>query len=97
MWGPATPLGHTCSCEIGLQPVLFGTALNNIVQEFGAENASFLEIVPHPVLKSYIEEIGGKPISPASQPQGSRAEHWRTLPVPRGYRQLIDDRDRIQT
>ena len=34
------------------QPVLFGTALNKIVQELSAENVSFLEIAPHPVLKS---------------------------------------------
>jgi len=50
------------------QPVLFGTAINKIVQELGAENVCFLEIAPHPVLKSYIEEIGGNPISLIRRP-----------------------------
>ena len=50
------------------RPVLFSTALNTIVQELGAENMSFLEIAPHPVLKSYIKEIGGNPISLVHRP-----------------------------
>ena len=50
------------------QPVLFGTALNKIVQELGTKNVLFLEIAPHPILKSYIEEIGGNPISLVCRP-----------------------------
>ena len=65
------------------QPVLFGTALNKIVQELGAENVSFLEIAPHPVLKSYIEEIGGNPISlirrPTKAPAQNTGEHFQFL------------------
>ena len=66
------------------QPVLFGAALNKIVQELGAENVSFLEIAPHPVLKSYIEEIGGNPISliRRSDPNASvqnTGEHFQFL------------------
>ncbi|KAF9642159.1 hypothetical protein BDM02DRAFT_3063795, partial [Thelephora ganbajun] len=49
------------------QPVLFGITLNKIVQELSAENVS-LEITPHPVLKSYIEEISGNPISLIHRP-----------------------------
>ena len=66
------------------QPVLFGTALNKIVQELGAENVSFLEIAPHPVLKSYIEEIGGNPISLIRRPNPkvpaqNTGEHFQFL------------------
>ena len=66
------------------QPVLFGTALNKIVQELGAENVSFLEIAPHPVLKSYIEEIGGNPISLVRRPNPkapaqNTGEHFQFL------------------
>ena len=66
------------------QPVLFGTALNKIIQELGAENVSFLEIAPHPVLKSYIEEIGGNPISLIRRPNPmvpaqNTGEHFQFL------------------
>ena len=66
------------------QPVLFGTAINKIVQELGAENVSFLEIAPHPVLKSYIEEIGGRPISLIRRPNPkapsqNTGEHFQFL------------------
>ena len=66
------------------QPVLFGTALNKIVQELGTKNVSFLEIAPHPVLKSYIEEIGGNPISLVccpnpKVPAQNTGEHFQSL------------------
>jgi len=66
------------------QPVLFGTAINKIVQELGAENVSFLEIAPHPVLKSYIDEIGGRPISLIRRPNPkvpsqNTGEHFQFL------------------
>jgi len=66
------------------QPVLFGTALNKIVQELGTENVSFMEIAPHPVLKSYIEEIGGNPISLIRRPNPkvpaqNTGEHFQFL------------------
>jgi len=50
------------------QPVLFGTAINKIVQELGAENVSFLEIAPHAVPKSCIDGISGKPVSLIRRP-----------------------------
>jgi len=66
------------------QPVLFGTALNKIVQELGAKNVSFLEIAPHPVLKSYIEEIGGNSTSLIRRPNPkvpaqNTSEHFQFL------------------
>ncbi|KAF9642250.1 hypothetical protein BDM02DRAFT_3193609 [Thelephora ganbajun] len=66
------------------QPMLFGTALNKIVQEPGAENVSFLEITPHPVLKSCIEEVGGNPISLICRPNPkvpaqNTGEHFQFL------------------
>jgi acyl transferase domain-containing protein len=66
------------------QPVLFGTALNKIVQELGADNVAFLEIAPHPVLKSYIEEIGGNPVSLIRRPNPkvpaqNTGEHYQFL------------------
>ena len=66
------------------QPVHFGTALNKIVQELGAENVSFLEIAPHPVLRSYIQEIGGNPISLIRRPNSrvpahNTSEHFQFL------------------
>jgi len=66
------------------QPVLFGTAINKIIQELGAENVSFLEIAPHPVLKSYIEEIGGRPVSLIRRPNPkvpaqNTGEHFQFL------------------
>jgi len=66
------------------QPVLFGTAINKIVQELGSENVSFLEITPHPVLKSYIEEIGGNTISLIRRPNPkvpaqNTGEHFQFL------------------
>ena len=66
------------------RPVLFGAALNKIVQELGTENVAFLEIAPHPVLKSYIEEIGGNPISLIRRPNHkvpvqNTGEHFQFL------------------
>ena len=74
---------HYCWDNIR-QPVLFGTAINKIVEELGAENVSFLEIAPHPVLKSYIDEIGGKPISLIRRPNPkvpaqNTGEHFQFL------------------
>ena len=45
------------------RPVLFGTAINKMVTDEGANGILFLEIAPHPVLKSYIEQCGGECIS----------------------------------
>ena len=66
------------------QPVLFGTAINKIIQELGADNVSFLEISPQPVLKSYIEEIGGNAISLIRRPNSNTSaqntsEHFQFL------------------
>jgi len=65
------------------QQVLFGTTVNKIVQELGAENVSFLEIAPHAVLKSCIDEIGGKPVSLIRRPNPKvPARTPGALPVP---------------
>jgi len=66
------------------QPVLFGTAINRMVQELGADNVSFLEVAPHPVLKSYMEEIGANPISIIRRPNPklpaqNTGEHYQFL------------------
>ena len=52
--------------------------------KLGAENVSFLEISPHPVLKSYIEEIDGNPISLVHRPNPkvpaqNTSEHFQFL------------------
>jgi acyl transferase domain-containing protein len=52
------------------RPVLFGAGISRIVNHCKVSNqkAIFLEIAPHPVLRSYIEEGGGMPISLATRP-----------------------------
>ncbi|KAI6142295.1 putative nonribosomal peptide synthetase [Pisolithus thermaeus] len=50
------------------RPVLFGTAINKIVTDESASGVVFLEIAPHPVLKAYIEQCGGEPISLIRRP-----------------------------
>ncbi|KAJ3195836.1 hypothetical protein HK101_010930 [Irineochytrium annulatum] len=51
------------------QPVLFGTAIDKIVKHFGgADSVVFLEVAPHPVLKSYVEQCGGQAVSLVRRP-----------------------------
>lgn len=52
------------------RPVLFGAGINRIVNHCKVSNhkAIFLEIAPHPVLRSYIEEGGGMPITLGTRP-----------------------------
>lgn len=50
------------------QPVLFGDAITKIVKENGSDHVLFLEIAPHPVLRDYIIQCGGKAISLAHRP-----------------------------
>ncbi|KAH7927995.1 putative nonribosomal peptide synthetase [Leucogyrophana mollusca] len=40
-------------------PVLFGTAINKIITDYGPGGLLFLEIAPHPVLTAYVEQCGG--------------------------------------
>ncbi|KAH7905697.1 thiolase-like protein, partial [Hygrophoropsis aurantiaca] len=66
------------------RPVLFGTAMNKIINEYGAEGLLFLEIAPHPVLKAYIEQCGGEPISLIRRPNPkvpaqNTGEHYQFL------------------
>lgn len=66
------------------RPVLFGTAIDKIVKEHGAEDVVFLEIAPHPVLKAYIEQCGGEPISLIRRPNPkvpaqNTGEHYQFL------------------
>jgi acyl transferase domain-containing protein len=49
-------------------PVLFGTAMNKMISDHGADGLLFLEIAHHPVLKVYIERCGGGPISLIRRP-----------------------------
>ena len=49
-------------------PVLFGTAINKMVTDEGTNGILFLEIAPHPVLKSYIKQCGGECISLVHRP-----------------------------
>jgi acyl transferase domain-containing protein len=50
------------------RPVLFGSAINKIISDESQDGVRFLEIAPHPVLKAYIEQSGGKPISSIRRP-----------------------------
>ncbi|KAH9923014.1 putative nonribosomal peptide synthetase [Amylocystis lapponica] len=64
------------------KPVLFGTAINKIVSDVG--DVLFLEVAPHPVLKSYVEEIGGTPVSLVKRPNPkvpaqNTGEHFQFL------------------
>ncbi|KAG6333238.1 hypothetical protein ID866_5853, partial [Astraeus odoratus] len=66
------------------RPVLFGTAINKIVTQEGANGVAFLEIAPHPVLKAYIEQCGGEPISLIRRPNPkvpaqNTGEHYQFL------------------
>lgn len=65
-------------------PVLFGSAIDKIVKENGANDVVFLEIAPHPVLKAYIEQCGGEPISLIRRPNPkvpaqNTGEHYQLL------------------
>ncbi|KAG6329744.1 hypothetical protein ID866_9345, partial [Astraeus odoratus] len=98
--GTKTPVAHVMSTTDGkwldrdldvnycwdniCRPVLFGTAINKIVTQEGANGVAFLEIAPHPVLKAYIEQCGGKPLSlicrPSSMvPSHNTGEHYQFL------------------
>ncbi|EMD32324.1 PKS/NRPS enzyme [Gelatoporia subvermispora B] len=64
------------------KPVLFGTAVNKIVKD--VDDILFLEVAPHPVLKSYVEEIGGTPVSLVKRPNPkvpaqNTGEHYQFL------------------
>ncbi|KIJ63455.1 polyketide synthetase [Hydnomerulius pinastri MD-312] len=66
------------------RPVLFGTAMNKIIADHGAEGLLFLEIAPHPVLKAYIEQCGGEPVSLIRRPNPkvpaqNTGEHYQFL------------------
>ncbi|KAH7918142.1 ketoacyl-synt-domain-containing protein, partial [Leucogyrophana mollusca] len=66
------------------RPVLFGTAMNKILNDYGAEGIIFLEIAPHPVLKAYIEQCGGEPVSLVRRPNPkvpaqNTGEHYQFL------------------
>ncbi|KAF9238195.1 putative nonribosomal peptide synthetase [Melanogaster broomeanus] len=50
------------------RPVLFGTAIKKLIDEHGDRGLIFLEIAPHPVLKSYVEQCGGQAISLIRRP-----------------------------
>ncbi|KIJ63457.1 polyketide synthetase [Hydnomerulius pinastri MD-312] len=66
------------------RPVLFGTAINKLIADEGAECLVFLEIAPHPVLKAYIEQCGGEPVSLIRRPNPkvpaqNTGEHYQLL------------------
>ena len=66
------------------QPVLFGAAINKVIKENSSENILFLEIAPHPVLKSYILQCHGQPISLIRRPNSkvpaqNTGEHYQFL------------------
>lgn len=66
------------------RPVLFGTAIDKIVKENGSANVLFLEIGPHPVLQSYIQQCKGQPISLIRRPNPkfparNTGEHYQFL------------------
>lgn len=65
-------------------PVLFGTAINKLVTDQGRNDVVFLEIAPHPVLKAYIEQCGGEPVSLVRRPNPkvpaqNTGEHYQFL------------------
>ncbi|KAF9228933.1 putative nonribosomal peptide synthetase [Gyrodon lividus] len=65
-------------------PVLFGTAINKLLTDESAEGLLFLEIAPHPVLKAYIEQCGGEPVSLIRRPNPkvpaqNTGEHYQLL------------------
>jgi acyl transferase domain-containing protein len=66
------------------RPVLFGTAIDKILKESASENVLFLEIAPHPVLRSYILQCKGQPISLIRRPNPkvpgqNTGEHYQFL------------------
>ncbi|KAJ3194330.1 hypothetical protein HK101_002999 [Irineochytrium annulatum] len=67
------------------QPVLFGTAIDKVVKHFGgADGVAFLEVAPHPVLKSYVEQCGGQAVSLVRRPNPkfpalNTGEHYQFL------------------
>ncbi|KIK92693.1 hypothetical protein PAXRUDRAFT_146735 [Paxillus rubicundulus Ve08.2h10] len=66
------------------RPVLFGTAINKLITDEGADGLLFLEIAPHPVLKAYIEQCGGEPVSLIRRPNPkvpaqNTGEHYQML------------------
>ncbi|KAJ3033802.1 hypothetical protein HDV00_005815 [Rhizophlyctis rosea] len=48
--------------------VLFKPAIEKVVKDFGSENVTFIEISPHPVLKSYIENCNGNVVTLVKRP-----------------------------
>ena len=67
------------------RPVLFDTAINKMVTDEGANGTVFFEIAPHPVLKSYVEQCGGEPISSVHRPNSKvlaqNTEYYQFLEV----------------
>ncbi|KAI9455958.1 hypothetical protein HD554DRAFT_2317618 [Boletus coccyginus] len=65
-------------------PVLFGTAINKIISDEGPDGVRFVEIAPHPVLKAYLEQCGGEPITLIRRPNPkvpaqNTGEHYQLL------------------
>ena len=50
------------------RPVLFGNVIHKIVQEHDDGDVLFMEIAPHPVLRAYIEQCGGRPVNLIRRP-----------------------------
>ena len=66
------------------RPVLFGTAINKIISDEGPDGVRFMEIAPHPVLKAYLEQCGGEPITLIRRPNPkvpaqNTGEHYQLL------------------
>ncbi|KAI9458237.1 putative nonribosomal peptide synthetase, partial [Boletus coccyginus] len=66
------------------RPVLFGAAINRIISDEGPDGVRFLEIAPHPVLKAYLEQCGGEPITLMRRPNPkvpsqNTGEHYQLL------------------
>ncbi|KAG6379792.1 thiolase-like protein [Boletus reticuloceps] len=72
-------------------PVLSGTAINKIISDEGPDGVRFMEIAPHPVLKAYIEQCGGEPITLICHPNPkvpaqNTGKHYQLL---EGIRNLL--------
>ena len=67
------------------RPVLFGTAIDKIISDEGPDGVRFMEIAPHPVLKVYLEQCGGEPITLICRPNPK-------VPAPKAgdYYQLLE-------
>lgn len=68
------------------RPVIFGAGIKRMVNESKTADESivFLEIAPHPVLRPYIDECGGVPISLVTRPnlknpEKNTGEHFQLL------------------